>query len=52
MVLLRYAALLVVVREAVAVFTVVLRDEAMELVPTLDGVLYLVDTNAEPPLRR
>ena len=50
--LLRYAALLLVVREAVAVLTAVLRDEAIELVPNLDGELYRVDTNAEPPLRR
>ena len=51
MVLLRYTALLLVVREAVAVFTAVLRNELVELALNLDGELYLVDTNAEPPLR-
>ena len=46
--LLRYAVLLLDVRVAVLVEV---RDEATTLVD-LEGVLYLVDVNAEPPLRR
>ena len=42
-----------VLLDAVAVLTVVLREEAMALEFDLDGgVVFLADTNAEPPLRR